>query len=342
MPAMTMGELARLRVYTFKKQSKKQVAAGAEPVPKKLGRVHSLVFSPDSRRVVGIMVKRPDIAGMVKQEDRFVSLDALEVREGGIVVTREKDGFDKEAVKRLGLDFDRCIIWGGADVHCESGKFLGYVMDARFDLATGDVDCFCAQEGETASALVGSFEIPAAWVLRYSKGTMVVRDEASTLELSGGLAGKAGEGYAVAKERGKEAVSKAGAAAGEAVDKGSHALGGAIGRLGVGVKQAVGSFQDESGIGKAGAAEGSGPGKGAAKGSGPAKGAGSAAKAASAARSAAPKASAAAGRGKSSAKKGAGQGQDAAGKAARAVGEQLGKTSGMFSGFLREFKDASK
>ena len=29
-------------------------------------------------------------------------------------------------------------------------------------------------------------------------------------------------------------------------------------------------------------------------------------------------------------------------KAARVVGEQLGKTKGMFSGFLREFKDASK
>ena len=29
-------------------------------------------------------------------------------------------------------------------------------------------------------------------------------------------------------------------------------------------------------------------------------------------------------------------------KAARVVGEQLGKTTGMFSGFLREFKDASK
>ncbi len=337
MPATTMGELARLKVYTFKKQSKKQIEAGEEPQPKKLGRVHNLVFSPDSRRVVGIMVKRPDFAGMVKQADRFLALDAMDVREGGIVCTREKDGFDDVAAKRLGLDLDRSIIWGGADVHCESGKFLGYVMDARFDLATGDVDCFCAQEGETASALVGSFEIPAAWVLRYSKGTMVVRDEAATLQLSGGLAGKAGEGYAVAKDKAKETAAKAGAAAGEAVDKGSHALGGALGRLGAGMKQAVDNFQVESGVGRKPTGE-----KAVAKGG---KSVAGVAERTAGAKSAAAKPAA----DKSSSAKSSSvnrpQTDDvskAAGKAARAVGEQLGKTSGMFSGFLREFKDASK
>lgn len=344
MPATTMGELTRLKVYTFKKQSKKQIEAGEEPQPKKLGRVHNLVFSPDSRRVVGIMVKRPDIAGMVKQADRFLALDAMDVREGGIVCTREKDGFDDAAAKRLGLDLDRSIIWGGADVHCESGKFLGYVMDARFDLATGDVDCFCAQEGETASALVGSFEIPAAWVLRFSKGTMVVRDEAATLQLSGGLAGKAGEGYAVVKDKAKETAAKAGAAAGEAVDKGSHALGGALGRLGAGMKQAVGNFQDESGVGRKPTGVGRKPTgeKAVAKGGKPPAGAAArtaGAKSATAKPAAAKPSSA---KPPSANKPQADDVSKAAGKAARAVGEQLGKTSGMFSGFLREFKDASK
>lgn len=344
MPATTMGELTRLKVYTFKKQSKKQIEAGEEPQPKKLGRVHNLVFSPDSRRVVGIMVKRPDIAGMVKQADRFLALDAMDVREGGIVCTREKDGFDDAAAKRLGLDLDRSIIWGGADVHCESGKFLGYVMDARFDLATGDVDCFCAQEGETASALVGSFEIPAAWVLRYSKGTMVVRDEAATLQLSGGLAGKAGEGYAVVKDKAKETAAKAGAAAGEAVDKGSHALGGALGRLGVGMKQAVGNFQDESGVGRKPTGVGRKPSGEKAVAKGGKSPAGVAARTAGAKSAAAKPAAAKSSSAKTSSanKPQADDVSKAAGKAARAVGEQLGKTSGMFSGFLREFKDASK
>ena len=288
MPATTMGELARLKVYTFKKQSKKQVEAGEQPQPKKLGRVHNLVFYPDGRRVVGIMVKRPDIAGMVKQADRFLALDAMDVREGGIVCTREKDGFD---------------------------------------------------DAEAASALVGSFEIPAAWVLRYSKGTMVVRDEAATLQLSGGLAGKAGEGYAVVKDKAKETVAKAGAAAGEAVDKGSHALGGALGRLGAGMKQAVGNFQDESGVGRKPTGE-----KAVAKGG---KSVADVAARTAGAKSATAK-PAAASRARASAKPSSAnkpQTDDvskAAGKAARAVGEQLGKTSGMFSGFLREFKDASK
>ena len=276
--------------------------------------MHNLVFSADSRVVVGVMLKRPDIAGMVKRDDRFIPLDALKFVDAGVICRGEKGDFDKDACKRLSLDLDHCIIWGGADVYCESGKFLGYVMDARVDVETGEVDCFCVQEGSAASSLVGTFDIPAAWVIRYDRGRMIVKDQAAKIELSGGLAGKAGEGYAAAKEGAKQAASKAGAAASVAVDKGSHGLGKVIGKAKVGVQRAVEDFQEASG----------------------ADGASRAGKAA--ANTAVGDASAAAGNGVAQAKGASDNGQ----KVARAVGEQLGKTKGMFSGFLREFKDASK
>lgn len=306
MAKQTMSRLEKMRVYVPGKQTKKMDKQGKTADPKKLGKVHNLVFSPNSRVVVGVMVKRPDIAGMVKREDVFVALDSLTQLEGGLACRGNKDDFDAEAAARLGLDLDACIIWGGADVICESGKFLGYVLDASFDVASGAVDCFSAQEGNTASSLVGTFDIPAAWVVRYDKGRMIVRDQAASLELSGGLAAKAGEATAAATDAAKQAASKAGAAASVAVDKGSHGLGKMIGHAKAGVQQTVAEFQEASG-----ASEGT------------ASGSGQAAKPASGAAASA---------------KSANNGQ----KAAHAVGEQLGKTKGMFSGFMREFKDASK
>ena len=314
MAKQMMVKLVGSRVYVRGKQTKKQKKDDQPADPKKIGRVHNLVFSADSRAVVGVMLKRPDIAGMVKRDDRFIPLDALRFVDAGVICRGEKDDFDKDACKRLSLDLDHCIIWGGADVYCESGKFLGYVMDARVDVETGEVDCFCVQEGSAASSLVGTFDIPAAWVVRYDRGRMIVKDQAAKIELSGGLAGKAGEGYAAAKEGAKQAASKAGAAASVAVDKGSHGLGKVIGKAKVGVQRAVEDFQEASG----------------------ADGTAQAGKAA--ANTAAGDASAAAGNRVAQAKAASDNGQ----KAARVVGEQLGKTKGMFSGFLREFKDASK
>ena len=307
---LTMSELAKQRVYVPRKPSRRDQKAGVEPEPKKLGRVHDLVFAPNGKVVVGIMVKRPDIAGMVKQEDRFVALDALEMHEGGLLVTGGEESFDQAACKRLGLDLDVCYIWSGMDVETASGKYLGHVMDARFNEKTGAVDCFCAQEGSTASALVGYFEIPAAWFVRYDRNRMVVREEAATMGLSGGLAAKAGEGYANAKEGAKRATAEFDEKASVAVEKGSHALGGVIGKAKAGLKRATGDILAES----APAGSTTAP----ARAARPAE-----TSADKAARAARPSAS-------------------TADKAARAVGEQLGKTKGMFSGFMREFKDASK
>ncbi len=335
---LTMDQLTRMRVYVPRKPSRKDEKKGVRPEPKKLGKVHCLVFSPDSRRVVGLMVKRPDIAGMIKQEDRFLALDSIELHEGGLVCVRGEESFDVPACRRMDIDLDQCIIWGGCDVVTQSGKPLGHVLDARFSEAAGDVDCFCAQEGATATAIVGNFEIPAAWVVRYSAGKMIVRDEAATLQPSGGLAGKAGEGYAAAKEGAKKAAEKAGAAATVAVDKGSHGLGRMIGKARQGARRMASDFNEGAGNDKASAATAAVPGKsdGARKGvaSGkPSAGGSPAARGGSSAKKSST------GRNKVATK---GSVADNGQKAARAVGEQLGKTKGMFSSFLSEFKDASK
>ena len=196
----------------------------------KLGKVHAAVFSPNGKRVVGFTVKRPDIAGMVKREDAFLAWDSFSAAEKDLVVTRRKDALDEAAIKRLSLNWDACIMWSGMDAKTTDGKPLGYVSDAEFDEKTGAVTRFFTNDGGMARALIGSFVITPNMVRGYKNGFRIVDASAGAPQLDGGLAGAAGEGYARAKAKGSELGKKAGAVAGEAVDKGSFALGRMLGK----------------------------------------------------------------------------------------------------------------
>lgn len=232
---------------------------GAAGTFSRMGRVHMVVFSPTGTQVVGLLVKRPDIAGMVRREDAFVALDSLRPCDGGLMVTRPDDGLDDAARRRLDFDWDACVIWTGMDARTVDGKRLGYVSDAEFDLDGGQVRAFSVGDGGVARSLVGSVMVPPSMVRGYHDGYMVVDAEAAGLELSGGMAARAGVGYAKAKIAGKEVAEKAkvegakaaaaaskaageaGKVAGEAIDKGSRALGRQIGKT----KGMFGAFMDE-------------------------------------------------------------------------------------------------
>ena len=123
-------------------------------------------------------------------------------------------------------------MWAGMDARTRSGKVLGYVNDVEFDLKTGRAKTFYIGDGGMARALVGSFEIPAEMIIGYSAADqfMVVSDDAENLAVDGGVAAKAGEAWASAKVKGAEVGHKAGAAASEAVDKGSFQVGRLIGK----------------------------------------------------------------------------------------------------------------
>ena len=225
-----VSELTGLRVLIHKKTKTAKDGTVTDKY-QKLGKVHNVVFSPDGKRVVGLMVKRPDAVGMIKREDCFLALDAYRLTaERDLLVTRPEDGMDVAAQRRLGLNWDACIIWSGMDARTVEGKSLGYVSDAEFDEKSGAVRQFLTTDGSLARALIGSFVITPDMVRGYSGGFMVVDPGERPVELDGGLAGAAGEGYARAKAKGAEVGKKVGAAAGEAVDKGSFALGKVLGK----------------------------------------------------------------------------------------------------------------
>ena len=188
---MRVADFQGARVYRLLPEGQRTKKDGTPKDPKRLGKVHLPVFTPDGRTVVGFMVKLPDIAGMIKQEDRFVALDALDVRDGQLVVADMRESYDVPAAKRLGVDLDACIIWTGMDVVTKAGKKLGYCADVTCHPRTGAVQEFLITPGAASSALIGHITMPVDMLVGYKRGAMVVADEAAALEFSGGAAAKA-------------------------------------------------------------------------------------------------------------------------------------------------------
>ena len=235
---LKVSQLVGLRVFAPKKPKTQKDGTVTERL-QRLGKVHNAVFSPDGRSVVGLLVKRPDVAGVIRRDDAFVALDSFELAaDGTVTVTRPEDGLDDAAIRRLDLDWDACIIWSGMDAKTVEGKPLGYVSDAEFNEKTGEVSRFSSTDGGVAHALLGSFVITPDMLRGYRDGCMIVDAGGHAVALDGGLAGAAGEGYARAKAKGAEVGKKVGTAAGEAVDKGSFALGKMIGRAQRAIKDA--------------------------------------------------------------------------------------------------------
>ena len=118
------------------------------------------------------------------------------------------------------------------------------------DPATGEAQTFYVGDGGLSQKHVGTVEIPVSMLRGYKKGFMLVDSAAAELALNGGLAAKAGEDFAKAKVASKEGAAKAGKAATEAVDKGSHELGRAISRTAKAMEESKEEFEKASGTPK--------------------------------------------------------------------------------------------
>ncbi len=238
---MLVGDFIGQKVYRALPAGKRTNKDGTPRDPKKLGKMHFPVFTPDGRSLVGFMVTPPEIAGMVKLADRFVAYDALSAYEGVLVVADVKASFDKAAAARLGFDLDRCLIWTGMDVRCVSGEKLGYCTDAAFDPKTRRVEYYVITRGATSSMLLGDVQMPAGYLKGYRDGCMVVDDAAAALEPEGGAAAKAAEASVVVGAKVKQGAKKLDDHAAPAVEKGTRALGRQLGRT----KGMFKAFKDE-------------------------------------------------------------------------------------------------
>ena len=238
---MLAGDFTGIKLYKLPAQDKRIKKDGTPREPKKVGKIHYPVFTPEGTRVVGFMLRLPDIAGMVKQPDRFIAYDAIGVSGDVMVAKDDRAAFDNAAAKRLGINLDACLIWTGMDVRTVSGRPVGFCSDADFNPKTGNVTSFILTEGGASNALVGHREMPASMLKGYRDGAMIVSDAALDLEFSGGAAAKAGEVGAKAKVQAKKGAAIIDDAGSKALDKGSKALGKQLGKT----KGMFGSFMSE-------------------------------------------------------------------------------------------------
>lgn len=226
---------------------------GGKKGTKRIGKVRRFVFHPKEKRVVGFVVKRPDLLWMFRRKDLFVAVSGYEIEDGRIVVSNDPAATNRAACKALGVDWDACVLWVGLPVMTEDGDALGVVGSVTFDRKTGVVDSVTTDSGATANALLGKREIPANLVKGFRRGmgaalaqtgaegeeseevvlgAILVAEEARDIAVEGGLAEKAGEATAVVVDKAHTAIDKAkpvaSAAAkktGEVVNKGAYATG---------------------------------------------------------------------------------------------------------------------
>ena len=239
---ITTSDLERMRVR------------GGKSGRKNIGRVKMCVFHPKEKRCIGFIVKRPDLLWMFHRKDVFVALDEFEFVDGRIVVAPESKMSGPAACKRMGLNWDSCILWSGLPLMVDEETAIGTVGTVTFSRITGDIESVVASNGVTSRYLLGTLEVPADCILGFRrgmgvdlsagdaaagsesgqtfKGAILVSDDVWELQPEGGWAEAAGEFTAKAQAKIQEATDAvtpkaqaAAAAAGDAINKGAYATG---------------------------------------------------------------------------------------------------------------------
>ena len=227
---LSISELLNKKVFVAHKKK--------EDTYRRIGKVRRFVFHPTEKRVIGFIMKRPDMAMMFHRPDQFVAIDRIEVVEGGVIVEDAPDSFDQKACRRFGVEWAKCLLWLGMEIVTESGESLGRVGDVIFEPNTGRVVCLRRDEGATARWILGIEEVPANMIRGFrfgvgsqmadyendeagaeeddtpeeeveNFGAIVVLDAVRDLDSHGGLAEKAGAASVRAANKGKEALNRA-------------------------------------------------------------------------------------------------------------------------------------
>ncbi len=225
---------------------------------KKVGRIHAFVFHPKEPRLVGFLIKRPDIALMFHRKDLFVAFNGWHIQDGDIVLNDDAGSKDRSACKELGINLDDCVIWVGLPAITQDGTQLGFVDSVSFDSETGRVCAVEISQGATANTLLGRRSLPSEDICGFKRGigtrlymadddddralgALLVRDTAKDAPVVGGAAEKAGTATAIAtdkvtrtyrkvKPKVQKASKEASKTAGDAIEKGVYATGKQIGR----------------------------------------------------------------------------------------------------------------
>lgn len=181
---------------------------------KAVGEIMHVLFHPSELRAVGFEVRPPLLGYVVERKPKYIAFDAVEVSKSAVRVTGEKAG-GAAAAKRLGIDWDKTVIWDYQGVITSDGTLMGQVKDVEFTVA-GDILRIEVSGGVGAQVAVGRQTVEAGDIIGFDGEDVRVRNRADNRATSGGVAAQAGKSAAVAKH-------VAGQAAGGALKAGAKA-----------------------------------------------------------------------------------------------------------------------
>lgn len=254
----TSNDMHKLRVF------------GGKRGTRSIGRVKSCVFHPSEKRCIGFIIKRPDFLWMFRRKDLFLAIDSFDLVDGHVLIKENAETTGPAACRRMGVNWDECVLWEGMPLMTADGTAVGYVGTITFSLATGEVREVVASNGVTAKYLLGTLTVPAEYILGFKRGmgaqlavrndsreettgeefmgAILVSDDVWALQPEGGWAEAAGEFTAKATARVKEKVAEykpkvqeATHAAGEAINDGAYAVGKQV----AATKGMFGAFKEE-------------------------------------------------------------------------------------------------
>lgn len=174
-----------------------------------VGRVAEAIFLPNGKQLIGFVVERPRLFGLLDRKDRYLSFDRCRVSAKRVDVVDDRGAWGSAAERRAGFNWDSAVIWVGMPVRTRSGEVLGSVRDVLVETATGEVSAIGLSGGITADIAVGVRDVPAGMVEGFDGSAVVVEDSAGSIDTSGGAAQAAGRGAAIAKKAGSNAAKKA-------------------------------------------------------------------------------------------------------------------------------------
>lgn len=220
---------------------------GGKSGSRRIGKIRSFVFHPKEKRLIGFIVKRPDILWMFRRKDMFVSLKGYDMIDGRVVVRDEPGATNRRAYKALEVNPDECVLWLGLPIMTVHGEQFGVVGNVTVSQATGKIQSILSDSGAAANTLLGTRDIPGKMIIGFRKGmgvalavegqrsdedekvecgAVLVSDDVRTVEAEGGVSEKAGAATAVVAEKASRATKKTGAA----VNKGAYATGKQLGK----------------------------------------------------------------------------------------------------------------
>ena len=198
---------------------------GGKKGTKRIGKIRRFVFHPKEKRVIGFVVKRPDLLWMFHRADVFVPIDGYDLVDGRVIIRPDAAASGKAYCKKEGLNWDDCVLWVGLPVMSEDGESYGIVGNVTFNRLTGTVDCFETDNGATSNALLGKRTIPADMVRGFKRGMGAALANMGAEGMEGDATAVAVDKVQTTVDKAKPVVSKAAAATGEAVNKGAYATG---------------------------------------------------------------------------------------------------------------------